>query len=108
MFQIPIRNKVTGEEKSFFGLEEIAKFMLDRDDAADWTGWEFAGTLPEIAPVLEKLGEVVPEGEAAPHVEYVTYGEPVAVAEDGTVTTLTADDTPPEMAAQLAPFPPAA
>jgi hypothetical protein len=60
MFLIPIRNRATGEEKNFFGLRAIAEFLLERDDFTDWTGWEFAGALPELAPVVAKAEGIEP------------------------------------------------
>lgn len=90
MFLIPIRNKDTGEEKNFFGPQDIADFLATRDDAAAWTGWEFLGALP-VATVAQV--------EAAPEPEPEPQAEPVAET-----PIEPAPEVPPEPVAPEAPI----
>jgi hypothetical protein len=49
MFPITIRNKKSGEEKSFSSAQAVANFLAIAPDAKQWTGHEFAG-MPKADP----------------------------------------------------------
>jgi hypothetical protein len=97
MFLIPIRNKDTGEEKNFFGPQEIADFLAGREDAQAWTGWEFIGTLPAPTPQGEESATDAPatteQSETAP-AESST--QPQATEGDGIVVVPPGDEQPAE------------
>jgi hypothetical protein len=93
VFPITIRNNVTGEEKSWGALQDVANFLAIAPNPEDWTGYEFAGGLPAADPEFLR--------QHANAVERVTYGTVFGVDADGNVHELTAEDIPPEMAAQL-------
>lgn len=63
-FLIAIRNAITGLEKQFPSLQHIADFLAGRDDAADWTGHEALGPLPEPTPAAADATEPPPPPEA--------------------------------------------
>jgi hypothetical protein len=61
---IEITHSATGEFKQFPDAQAIADFLASRQDAAEWTGWEFLGALP-----ASTVQAAAPEAEHPPEPE---------------------------------------